>query len=244
MNKLCKKLLTFRLLLLTVVVLAGGTLTPAKASDNGWQLGVRAGANLNSYWSNSFVRDLIDIDYEMGFGIDAGLTAKHFLTNRLSLYSELSFCHGKLVGYYADDVYYDYEYGDSVWWEAKGSVYEIALLLPVMVQYTPIISVPLYVSGGIQLGVPFTILGTDSYRFATLDGETLSDTSVVEKGYDDHRSFVDFGVALGIGCTIIPKLDVDFRYVINLNNVWGGWNYKDYSRTTLMYFILGVNYFI
>jgi len=186
---------------------------------------------------------------DKGYGFDAGLATKYPLTNRLSLNSEVSFCYRVLGGFkdkeYNVPSYIEDDDGELIFvgyynYDIKVSLSEMAILVPIMVQFTVIENAPFYVSAGMQLGFPFNNKYKNSYNKYTLEGEILEEISHTESD-DGSRSFVDFGIALGIGCMIMPNLGVDLRFISNLNRVFDG---HDFSKTSLMYFTFGVSYFL
>jgi hypothetical protein len=124
--------------------------------------------------------------------------------------------------------------------ELEVSIIEMAILAPIMVQFTPVERVPFYLSTGIVLGFPFNNKARYSHRYI-FDGKTiLEDFGEQDEGI---RSLVDFGAALGIGAMLTPNLGVDIRYVFNVNDVLGR-REKKVNRVSLMYLTLGVSYFL
>ncbi|MDR2727802.1 MAG: PorT family protein [Chitinispirillales bacterium] len=231
--------------LLTVVLV--GAIAPVNASDDGLRFGVRIGSNMNMYYSENLSM-FFNVDMDMGYGFDAELAAKYPLTNRLSLNSEVSFCYRVLgsyktkgeSSYYDEDESGDLFFVDYINYDIKASFREMAVLVPVMIQFTTAQSAPFYVSAGVQLGFPFNNRFKGSEKNYTSEGEILSEYS--EDGSDDdYRSLADFGLAFGIGCMAMSNLGVDLRFVINLNGVY---DKRYYDKTSLMYFTFGISYFL
>jgi hypothetical protein len=240
--KVSKSIKTLAAALTAVVVM--GMLTPIRASDSDLQFGVRAGANLNQFsWGGVGLSWTI---LDPVYGFDAGLTAKYPLTNWLTLNAELNFCYRFLYNVGADDNYYwvdDYTVIDVDEGYYRYSESEMALLVPVMAQFRLDVPIPLYLSAGIQLGFPFNNTSKYEYKFS-LDGEVLDEYYAKDKD-DGFRSLVDFGAAFGIGYMATkPKLGVELRYVININDVYDRKMEKGEPRHQLMCLTLGVSYFI
>jgi hypothetical protein len=219
------------------------------ANDSGLRFGARIGGNVNQYILWDFIGT---VDWDVGYGFDGGLAVKYPLTDRLSLNSEVSFCY-RVLGNYAPYRLSDFPYhiknddGDLIlignfdFDFTKISLSEMAVLVPVMIQFIPVRSVPLHVSAGIQLGFPFNNKYKETVK-VSLDGENIEEYGYNREEDDDgNRSFIDFGAALGIGYMATPNLSIDFRFIFNLNPVYDS---NDYITNTLMYFTLGVSYFL
>ena len=218
-------------------------LSPVSASDGGLQFGARIGSNMNMYSVEGSPHN-----FDNGYGFEVGIAAKYSFTNRLNLNSEVIFCYRVLSNYrYKSEGTYLTENDDGEWLFAgyynidiKGSSSEMAILVPVMIQFIPVRNVPFYVSAGMQLGFPFNTKSKYLDKFTTQDGK-IHDEYYEETNFDDYRSSIDFGVVFGIGCMITPNLGVDLRFVTNLNDVYYGYNV---IPSSLMYFTLGISYFL
>jgi hypothetical protein len=55
---------------------------------------------------------------------------------------------------------------------------------------------------------------------------------------------IDYGAAFGIGVMVAPNLGVDIKYVFNVNDVFSRGKSREDNRISLMYFTLGVSYFL
>jgi len=192
-----------------VVVLTG---VLAAASAEGMQYGVRAGFNMNKLSAED------DLSMDMGTGFGAGFVMKYPLANRLNIVPEVNLLHRTLGKY-------EFGFFDL---PVKFTISESVLSIPCMIQYQISESQPFYLSGGIQLDIPF---GTKMKM--TVSG--FSDSESIS----DLRSSIDFGIPLGFGYMINPNMIVDFRFVPYLTNI-----YKEGdSDVSLMSFSFGFNYF-
>jgi len=218
-----------------------GITAGAQASDGGFQFGARAGASLNQYYVNM---SWFPTKFDPGYSSEIGLAAKYRLTGRFSLSSELSFCHRLVTNYRwsgESSTYDDDENGEMVfmgdyYYEDKGTMREMAVLFPVMLQFTPVKSGPFNLSAGIQFGVPFNYKSKETSKQYTLERELLRE----DTRYDnDGRYPVDYGAAAGVGYMITPNLGVDTRFVFNMNNF-----FTESPNTWFMYLTLGVSYFL
>ena len=233
-----------------LAVILTGTLSFANASDDGLQFGVRAGVNKNKYdlfmdWGEYGYIHFFDLD--AGYGFEAGLAAKYPLKNWLSLNSEVSFCYRVLgIDTYKGISHYFESEEDSVgvyaYDNTKNSISEMAILVPVMVQFTPSKRFPVYASAGTQFGFPFYNIIKYSSKY-THEGKILYEGTKNEK--TDNRSFIDFGAAVGVGYMAAnPNLGAELRFVFNLNNVYNGPDTDPDARIRLMYFTFGISYFL
>lgn len=215
--------------------------TSKNRSKSSLRLGVRDGASMNSYsveWG--YTRG-------MGYGAEAGLAAKYLFTNRLSLNTEVNFCY-RILSRSAEKYYSDNIVADEIIFagnDVRESITEKAVLVPVMFQFTPSESSPFYMLTGVQLGVPFKHKYDYKYKMSRYDdGKLLRNRHMTFSDY--VRSKVDTGITLGVGSKITPNLGLDFRYVINVNDVYDrdkvfdGWQ----GRATLTNFTLGINCFL
>ncbi|MCL2690192.1 MAG: PorT family protein [Chitinispirillia bacterium] len=214
-----------------------------KAPKGALRFGFRAGANLNTYaveWS--YIRG-------MGYGGEAGVLIKHPFTNRLSISTEVNICY-RILGR-SSDSHYSYTIIDgnviSIGKDFKESIDEMALLIPLMVQFTPNKNSPFYVSVGVQAGIPFKHEYDYSYTISTYDDGKLIDRKRM-KSHDYVRSKADAGVVLGIGSMLTPNLGFDLRLAANVNDfydhdakkVFDGWQ----GRAALMNFTFAIRYFL
>lgn len=104
-----------------------------------------------------------------------------------------------------------------------------ALDIPVMVRYSVIPA--LYLQAGPTLG--FLLSHSEEY-----DGNELPDEAVA-----DVKTF-EFGLAFGVGTSILPMLDIDFRVNMGLTNNFEmdyGFGTEDIKAKNLQ-FALGVTY--
>lgn len=98
---------------------------------------------------------------------------------------------------------------------AKGSVTSHNVIVPVMLQFTPIKS--LTIEAGPQFGFN---LGMSLYSEVTMSG--LVDDSFeesVDLGEEDYKMF-DFGLAAGLKYNVTSNVNVYARYVFGLTNVF------------------------
>lgn len=239
-----------RMVVVGMMVCLLGT-AAAQASDRGFQFGVRAGGNLNVYLDSWYV---VEETESLGYGAEAGLVAKYSFTNLLSLNAELNVNYRVLGNFKYNGVDNDYESEelddggwyyrviDSLKYNCTEKHHEMAVLVPIMLQFTVIESAPLYVSAGVQFGFPFNNKIDYSCKYTTFDGNIYEKEGYGESdGVSDKngRYYVDFGLVLGMGWMATPRLGVDFRFVNNLNNAYNlPW------RSSLMNFTNGVNYFL
>ncbi|MDR0331670.1 MAG: PorT family protein [Chitinispirillales bacterium] len=200
------------------VVLAGGIASSANAQ--GLQFGVRAGMSMNMF----SIDETGAPDFDMGFGFGGGLALKYAFTEQLSLNPEVSFYY-RTLGSYSTDLF-----GLA---KMEASFNEMAVSIPILVQYAPIADVPLYVTGGIQLDIPFSTK-------AKVEMTYLGETEKEEEDASDERASVDIGIAVGVGYMILPNLGVDFRYVFNVNQPFD--EDKTASKSSLMSMGLGITY--
>jgi hypothetical protein len=229
-------------------LLWGGVLSPINASGGDLQFGAVIGGNMNKRLLEGFPYDF----YGVGYGFGAGLAVKYQLANRLSLNSEVNFCYRVVVDLPKSNVGFfhtiDYENDEWVQIDAsdvidyKTTISEMAILIPVMLQFTPIQHIPFNISTGMVLGFPFNHIYKSSYSY-TFEGE-LFEFASEERG-SDYRSLVDFGMAFGVGYMVTSNLGFDFRSVINLNQVYGRNKIAgvEYLRVSFIYFTFGVSYF-
>jgi len=220
-----------------------GITAGAQAFDGGFQFGARAGASLNQYYVNI---SWLGTKFDPGYSPEIGLAAKYQLTDRFSLSSELSFCHRLVTNYrwsgvtatYDDDENGEIVYLGDYYYEDKGTVREMAVLFPIMLQFTPVKSVPFNVSAGISFGFPFNTESKLSSKIYTVEREFLEERAFAYKK-EKNRSPVDYGATAGAGYMITPNLGVDTRFVFNMNNF-----FKAAPNTWFMYLTLGVSYFL
>jgi len=115
-----------------------------------------------------------------------GLVAKRAFSDELSFGGEASLYYRSLYSYKSGSV----------------SIDEMALCIPLTVNYKlPSDRFPVYVSGGLELDVPF-----NTQRFEYSSGVDI-----------DDRAAVDIGFLLGAGYMINQNIGVDARYVFNFN---------------------------
>jgi hypothetical protein len=185
-------------------------------------------------------------DFGIGYGFDVGFTVKYPLINqRLNLISEINFCYRGLGGYtdMGKDIYYIEENDENWIWADyifDASLSEMAVLISAIVQFTPVKNVPIHLLAGIQLGFPFNNRLAFSYEY-TFEGEIVDKGSYKNYVYPDEpdRSLIDLGLAFGIGYMATSNLGFDLRFIFNTNEVYGKG-----SEVRLMYFTLGVSYFL
>jgi len=191
---------------LTVVALTGTLVT---ASAEGMQYGIRAGFNMNSI----SIKDGPDVDMGTGFG--AGLVMQYPLSSQLSIVPEVNFMY-RTLGKFEVDLFII---------PVKVTFSEMALSVPCMIQYRVSEGSPLYLSGGVQLDIPF-----GSKVKASLFGVSESEDW-------DTRNSIDFGFPLGLGYMINPNMAIDFRFVLYVTKLE-----DDDVDVKLMSFGLGFNY--
>jgi len=211
-----------------------------KTPGRGFKLGLRMGGGMNDY--------SVQWDYTrgMGYGAEAGFALKYVFTNRLSLNTEVNF--GYRVLSKSAVKYYNYITiaGDPIFVknDVRESITEMAVLVPVMFQITPNENNPFYLLMGAQAGVPLRHKYDYRHKIVRDDnGMFLSDKRME---FSSVRSDFDIGVVAGIGCKITSGLGVDFRYIVNVNDVYDrdkvfdGWQ----GRAALTNFTFGLSYFL
>jgi len=150
----------------------------ARSADEETRFGARA-----TLVAHAFYEDYYHYSYEPGLGYGAGVVIKRTISDILSLRGEASFYYRSLYRLNSE------------------SRNEMAVSFPIMVNYhIPHDSFDGYVSGGLQLDIPF--------------GSTVVNGS----GLTSDRSGVDAGFLIGAGYMIVPdRLGVDARYVFYFN---------------------------
>lgn len=167
---------------------------------NTMKYGTRAAFNINSFSTGN---SKADEDINMGFGFGVGGTVSIPIASSLTFNPELNFLYRTLFSETEKDGSYEEEQGLS----------EFALSVPAMVRFTPMAGTPFYISGGIQLDLPFS---SEMYYEAT-DGNQSESGS---EDFKDRRT-LDFGIAIGAGYQVMENLVADFRFVIGLTSLTG-----------------------
>jgi opacity protein-like surface antigen len=201
----------------TVAFIALTAVFSFSQEGNAIKYGARAAFNMNSF-STGDSKDDEDINMGLGFGI--GGTVSIPITSSLTFNPELNFLYRNLFNVTEKDDDYEYE----------GGLSELALSVPVMVRFTPMAGTPFYISGGIQLDLPFS---SEEYYEVSEDGESESGS----KDFKDRRT-LDFGIALGAGYQVMENLVADFRFVIGLTSLTG----KSGDDTSFNQFGIGATY--
>jgi len=155
----------------------------------------------------------------MGWGAGGGIAASIPITDFLSFNPELSFYYKKLFSMSENE--------DGYKMEAYAN--EFAISIPVMLQITPVVSIPFYLAAGAQLDIPFS---TETHFEMSYQGQKRSGSEKV-----DNRSSIDFGIAFGLGYNITSNFGIDLRAVIGLTNL------SDNGDVSLNQYGLGVTYF-
>jgi len=182
--------------------------------------GVRAQLAMNSFSTGDSKND-DDIDVGMGWGI--GWMSNFPITNFITFSSEANFFYRTLYNVSVSDNYGSYEQ----------SVDEFAISVPLMLQIMPISGIPVHFAVGLQIDLPFSteLEWERTYKDGTKDSDS--------EDIGDDRAILDFGIVLGAGYRVLPKLGVDLRIVIGLTSPTD--DSKDDS--SLNQYGLGVSYF-
>jgi hypothetical protein len=183
--------------------------------------GVRVSIGLNSFSTGDSKHDK---DLDMGFGFGIGALYKSIpIMPAMTFNPELSFLYRKLYSMsYSDDDY-----------ESEEDVSEFALSSALLVQYVPVAGMPLYVTAGLQIDLPFS----SETKWEETD-KNYDETESGSDKYKDRRT-LDFGIAFGAGYHVSEKIRADFRAVIGLTSLTG----KDKDETSFNQYGLGVAYF-
>jgi opacity protein-like surface antigen len=132
-------------------------------------------------------------DMDAGFGWEVGLALRIPTSEKVNLSIGADFYFGDIATttIYGEDMSYN----------------EMGISIPVFAQYKVSAGIPVYMGGGVQLGVNFG---------------TKTTYSGIETDVGDARGTIDIGVGAGLGCLLTPNLDVGFRYVYNINETLTG----------------------
>ncbi|GBU24907.1 hypothetical protein R83H12_01543 [Fibrobacteria bacterium R8-3-H12] len=157
------------------------------------QFGIRAGFNLYDFSSDY---SQIDKDLKIGYGYGGGVVTGKQISGYFSYVQEINFFYRKPMILRINRNGQKYEM----------YITELVISTPIMFQFTPIVSLPLYLVAGVQLDAPISSKVTEK-----LDN--------VKETYNyNNRAPIDFGIPLGIGYLIIPNLGIDLRSVIGITS--------------------------
>jgi len=180
---------------ITGTILAAALFATAVCAQDGLQFGIRASLVAHSTYDDTY-------DYSPGLGYGAGLVVKYSVSEALNFSSNPSLYYRSL-----------YSYVNGV------SLDELALCIPIAVNYfVSLDRYPIYVSGGLELDVPF-----NTKRFEYANGMDI-----------DNRSAVDIGFLIGAGYMITDNIGVDARYIVYFNEP------RDGDSELLMSYGIGV----
>ena len=159
-------------------------------------------------------------DAPWGVGFNAGVAAKYNVNEMIAVVPEVGIDFRRI----ADD-----EVTASFW----------VLNIPVLARISPVAN--LYVEAGPTIGF---ILSNDveydepSFDDADFGGYNLSDYGIdLDDMLDDAGSSsagedantFEFGLAFGLGYSVLPNLDVNFRFAIGLTNLYEDVKTEDYT---------------
>jgi hypothetical protein len=176
--------------------------------ENGVKFGVRVGFSANKF---SFGYNGANEGKDIGFGYGAGLMVKVPFTNRLGFNAGLDIFGRELFS-------------------GEESMSEVAISIPVMLQFTLSENGSLYLAAGVQLDIPN---GTE--------WDSGNDYSYLT----ERRVSSNFGLALEFGYVIIPSIVFDVRCVMmsGLFEDFENSSVKFKDRSSLMQFGFGTAYF-
>ena len=159
-------------------------------------------------------------DAPWGVGFNAGVAAKYNVNEMIAVVPEVGIDFRRI----ADD-----EVTASFW----------VLNIPVLARISPVAN--LYVEAGPTIGF---ILSNDveydepSFDDADLGGYNLSDYGIDlddmlddagSSGAGEDANTFEFGLAFGLGYSVLPNLDVNFRFAIGLTNLYEDVKTEDYT---------------
>jgi hypothetical protein len=182
------------------------------SQESSLKFGARVGFNLLKSklgWEEQ------DDKIEMGMGFGAGLVASIPLTSQLSLNPELAFYSRKVFSIKEEF----FEDG----WSAGVEMSELAVSIPVLLQFTPVEGSPFYLAAGVQVDIPIS----PEMKYIDSKGEDGRSIEWTDDFLTKHRT-IDFGIALGLGYMIMPNLGVDLRCVIGMTSLFEDFTEKYY----------------
>ena len=159
-------------------------------------------------------------DAPWGVGFNAGVAAKYNVNEMIAVVPEVGIDFRRI----ADD-----EVTASFW----------VLNIPVLARISPVAN--LYVEAGPTIGF---ILSNDveydepSFDDADFGGYNLSDYGIDlddmlddagSSGAGEDANTFEFGLAFGLGYSVLPNLDVNFRFAIGLTNLYEDVKTEDYT---------------
>ncbi|SHL53964.1 Outer membrane protein beta-barrel domain-containing protein [Fibrobacter sp. UWOV1] len=159
-------------------------------------------------------------DAPWGVGFNAGVAAKYNVNEMIAVVPEVGIDFRRI----ADD-------------EATASFW--VLNIPVLARISPVAN--LYVEAGPTIGF---ILSNDveydepSFDDADFGGYNLSDYGIDlddmlddagSSGAGEDANTFEFGLAFGLGYSVLPNLDVNFRFAIGLTNLYEDVKTEDYT---------------
>lgn len=189
------------------LALVFGMIATAAAQVN---VGARVAGTMSTFKGD----DSEDIDF-WGVGFNAGVAAKYKLGEMLAVAPELGVDFRRV----ADD-----EVTFSFW----------VLEIPVMVRVNAMPN--LYIEGGPTFG--FILSNDTDYDVPELEGFDLDDAVEGMVDADDiggamfpnKTNTFEMGLALGVGYTVIPNLDVNFRFAMGFTNIFEDVSYGGYTN--------------
>jgi hypothetical protein len=202
----------------------------------GSKFGARAGFNMLNF---SFGEKEFDDRIDKGTSFGGGLAVSIPLTSQLSFNPELAFYYRNVFS-----LEFSYDIGEK----DEISMSELTVSIPVLLQFVPIDGGSFYLAAGVQVEIP---ISTEIKMKSTYDGQTEEETDDV---LANHRT-IDFGIALGLGYMITPKLGIDFRYVIGMTGLFENYTERIYDehygpyeesfedKSSLTQFGIGITYF-
>jgi opacity protein-like surface antigen len=176
-----------RIIIAAIVLVS---LTATLSFAEGLKLGVAALTSINNFSSGD---SDMDKDLGVGMGFGGGLAIGIPLGSQLSFNPGVNFLYRKLFSYDKNSV--------------EQYVSELALSVPVVVQFRPVSDVGAYVSAGVQADLPF------SSEMTMKAGGQEQSTKI------DKRSTIDFGLSFGAGYMINENIGVDARFTLGLTHL-------------------------
>ena len=159
---------------------------------------VNLGGRIAGTMSTFTGEDAEDVDF-WGVGFNAGIAAKYNINEMLAVAPELGVDFRRI----ADD-----EVTFSFW----------VLEIPVMIRVSPMPN--LYIEGGPTIGFILSN-GTDYDLPEELEGVTMMGAEDIGGAmFPKDTKTLEVGLALGVGYTVIPNLDVNFRFAMGFTNVF------------------------
>ena len=184
-----------------IIALVALTTTFSFSQENSLKFGARASFNMHNVFGYGPPSDI-------GTGFGGGATAIIPIVSCLNFNPELNFYYRKL-----NIVNLDKE-------TAKREAYitEFVIGIPVMFQFTPIETFPLYLIAGAQLDIPLASESKTNMTITIPAGPMAGELEISEFEIPTEmdRAIVDFGAVVGFGYKISQNFAIDIRSLIGL----------------------------